>query len=52
MALVSEFLYQHLLDWLCPSMEAEYKRLYSKGKDGIDREQCVIVGVKPIEEKK
>ena len=22
------------------------------GKDGIDREQCVIVGVKPIEEKK
>lgn len=34
MALVSEFLYQHLLDWLCPAMEAEYKRLYSKGKDG------------------
>ena len=22
------------------------------GKDGIDKEQCVIVGVKPIEEKK
>lgn len=34
MALISEFLYQHLLDWLCPAMEAEYKRLYSKGKDG------------------
>lgn len=34
MALVSEFLYQYLLDWLCPAMEAEYKRLYSKGKDG------------------
>ncbi len=34
MALVSEFLYQYLLAWLCPAMEAEYKRLYSKGKDG------------------
>lgn len=30
MALISEFLYQHLLDWLCPAMEAEYKRLYDK----------------------
>lgn len=28
MALISEFLYQYLLDWLCPAMEAEYKRLY------------------------
>lgn len=34
MALISEFLYQYLIDWLCPAMEAEYKRLYSKGKDG------------------
>lgn len=32
--LVSEQIYCYLLDWLCPAMEAEYKRLYSKGKDG------------------
>lgn len=30
MALVSEFLYQHLLDWLCPAMEAENKKLYGE----------------------
>ena len=34
MALVSELLYQYLLDWLCPAMEAGYKRLYSKRSDG------------------
>lgn len=30
MALVSEFLYQYLLDWLCPAMEAENKKLYGE----------------------
>lgn len=34
MALVSELLYQYLLDWLCPAMEAEYKALYGKGSEG------------------
>ena len=34
MAMVNESTYTSLLAWLCPAMEAEYKRLYSKGKDG------------------
>lgn len=34
MAMVNESTYTYLLSWLCPAMEAEYKRLYSKGKDG------------------
>lgn len=32
--MVNESTYTYLLSWLCPAMEAEYKRLYSKGKDG------------------
>lgn len=31
MAMVNESTYTSLLSWLCPAMEAEYKRLYSKG---------------------
>lgn len=34
MSLISEKIYEYLLSWLCPAMEAEYKRIYSKGKDG------------------
>lgn len=34
MAMINESTYTYLLSWLCPAMEAEYKRLYSKGKDG------------------
>lgn len=32
--MISEQTYSYLVSWLCPAMEAEYKRLYSKGKDG------------------
>lgn len=32
--MVNESTYTHLLSWLCPAMESEYKRLYGKRSDG------------------
>lgn len=32
--MVNESTYEYLLSWLCPAMEAEYKRLYGKRSDG------------------
>uniref|UniRef100_A0AAU8AY47 NAT SF protein n=1 Tax=Dulem virus 40 TaxID=3145758 RepID=A0AAU8AY47_9CAUD len=43
MALVSEFLYQHLLDWLCPAMEAENKKLYGETcEDNVQAYICKL----------
>lgn len=37
--MISEGLYTVLIEWLCPAMEEEYKRLYGKLSDGSDAKE-------------